>query len=122
PQYLPGAVGIHLLHEPRVHRQGVGGDDRDADTGRGDLQIRQPEDLAGLVADLQLLRRPAVVLQRAGPRYDVQRQRGRERAEIVADHPADVARRGPQIAIAGDLRQLVVERVDAVLTGPGGGL
>ena len=45
-----------------------------------DPQVRQAEDLAGLVADLQLLGGPAVLLERTGPRHHVQRQRRRERA------------------------------------------
>ena len=55
------------------------GHDRDPHAGRRDRQVGDAEDLAGLVADLQLLRRPAVVAHRARPRHDVERQRRGER-------------------------------------------
>ena len=64
--------------EDRVHGERVRGDDRHAHAGGRDLQVGQAEDLARLVADLQLLAGPAVVLERARPRHDVEGQRRRE--------------------------------------------
>ena len=90
--------------EGGVHGEGVRGDDGHADAGRRHLQVGDPEDLPGLVADLELLAGPAVVLARARPRDDVQRQRRRERrgpvAELVGDGPPDVARRRTERPVA----------------------
>src|SRR5690606_23447408 len=57
-QQPTGLVGVHLGGEGRVDRERVSGDHRHAHTGRRHPKIRKTEDLAGLVADLQLLRRP----------------------------------------------------------------
>ena len=50
-------VDGHLARERRVHGQRVRGDHRHPHAGRRDLQVRDAEDLAGLVADLELLAR-----------------------------------------------------------------
>src|SRR5580692_10493088 len=118
---LPGGLPADRAREPGVHRDRVRGDHGHPDAGRVHPQRGQAEDLARLVADLELLRRPARVLERARPRDDVQRQRGRERPE-VADHAAHVARSLAEGASAADLLHLLVERVDARLAGAGGGL
>ncbi|GAA1854123.1 hypothetical protein GCM10009772_33660 [Pseudonocardia alni subsp. carboxydivorans] len=110
-----------------MDRQRVRGDDRDAHAGRGDLELRDPEDLAGLVADLQLLRRPAVVLEGAGPRHDVEHQRSRER-RVAADRDAGLGQDGRDVAgglpevLAGDRGQLGLQLVDAGLAGTRRGL
>jgi len=97
-----------------VHRHRVSGDDGHPDAGRGDLQRRQAEDLARLVADLQLLRRPAVRLQRTRPRHHVHRQRRRKRPE-VAHRRTHVTCPLAQRPGPGHLVELCVERVDAGL-------
>ncbi len=104
-----------------MDRERVSGDHRHAHTGRRHPKIRKTEDLAGLVADLQLLRRPAVVLERPGPRHHVHGQRGGERPQL-ADRGPHVARPGAQSAVRGDLRDLVVQGVDPLLARTGGGL
>src|SRR3954447_23383529 len=57
-----------LALEAGVDGEGVHGDHRDPHTGHGDRQRGQAQDLAGLVPDLHLLRGPAVLAQRTGPR------------------------------------------------------
>src|SRR5215469_10446771 len=64
---------------------------RDADARGADLQLWPAEYLAGLVADLELLRRPALFPQRSRPRDHVHRERRAERATIAERGP-DVSR------------------------------
>ena len=76
---LDKVAGSRALGQRAGDLRGVVGDDRHPHAGCRHPQPWQPEDLAGLVADLQLLRRPALVLERAGPGHHVERERGRER-------------------------------------------
>src|SRR5262249_50195393 len=61
----------------------------------------------------------AAVLEGAGPRHDVEGERRRERAGLVADRLAYVAGTRPERRVAGDLGELVVQRVHADLTVAG---
>ena len=97
------------------------GDHRHPHAGGRDPQVGHAEDLARLVADLELLGGPAVRLDRAGPGHHVERERRRERAE-VADRGAHVTGQLPEHPGRGDLVELVVQRVDADLAGARGGL
>ena len=83
-------------------------------------KTRKPEDLAGLVTDLQLLAGPAVGLGGAGDGDDVQRERRREGAE-VADGLAHVTGDASEL-LARDGGKLGLQGVDARLTGTGSGL
>ena len=85
------------------------------------MRSGSPRIFARFVPDLELLRRPALVPDRARPRHDVERQRGGERPEI-ADRRAQVPRTLAERPGARDLVQLGVERVHAGLACPGGRL
>ena len=80
--------------EGRVHGERVRGDHRHPHAGRRDLEVGHAEDLARLVADLELLatssRRPCT---RAGPRHDVEGQRRRERRVVASLSTSAGARR-----------------------------
>jgi hypothetical protein len=104
-----------------VHRHRVSGDDGHPDAGRGDPERGQAEDLARLVADLQLLGRPAVRLQRARPRHHVHGQRRGEGPEVT-DRRTHVAGPLPERPGPGHLVELRVERVDPGLAGARGRL
>src|SRR5207248_1416187 len=119
PQHLTGTLGVDLGAEHRVDRDRVAGHDRYPHTGRGHLQVGQAENLAGLVAHLQLFARPARVAERAGPGHDIQREWSRERAEVVADRLAHVARPGAEGTVAADLVDLPEQGIDADLAGTG---
>ena len=73
--------------------------------GRRDLQVGDAEDLAGLVADLELLGRPAVVLERARPRHHVERERRRERRLRRQPVGSACARRRPPGRASGRRRR-----------------
>ena len=68
---------------------------------------------------------PAVTGVGPDPRHHVERQRSRERAvraELVLHRPSHVTRLLAQPPLGGDDLELVVEPLDAALTGPGGRL
>ncbi len=108
-----------LVLEAGVHGQRVGGDDGHPYAGRGHPQLRQAEDLAGLVADLQLLRGPAVVRRRTRPTGTTFSASGRREGPVSSPTRAPyIARLGAQLG-ARDQRQLVAQGVDAGLSRAG---
>ena len=72
-QQSGGLLRAEVVGELGVYRQRVAGEDRNADTGAGDQQVRDVQDLPGLVTQLLLLvgLTGAVVDDRPGQRQDV---------------------------------------------------
>src|SRR5450631_353007 len=115
-QCLTRGIGSQRSLEDSVNRKRVGRDDRYPHAGRRDLELRDAQDLAGLVADLELLRAPAALLEGSCPRDDIHRQRcgeGRVLTELVAHCSAHVAGVLTQLAIAGEHFHLVIQTVNA---------
>src|SRR5690606_2478115 len=118
-QQVPGRLYLYLTVEDRVYRDRVAGDHGHAYAGGGDLEIRQAEDLARLVAQLHLLRGPTVVAQRPGPGDHIQHDRRRERAGVLAQRLPHVTGALPDRPVTRHLGELVVQHVHPVLAGAG---
>ena len=120
-QDLACCIDVDVSLEHRVDSDRVRRHDGNAYAGGIHAQRRQAEDLARLVPDLELLGAPAIFLERPGPGHDVEREWCRKRTE-VADRAAQVARPRTEGPVGGDLGELISQRVDTRLTGPGRGL
>ena len=114
-QGLAGLGDAHPAGERRVHRDRVRRHDGHPDARGRDGQVRDVEDLAGLLAHLDLLGGPAVAHVVADEGNDVEHERRREDRlpQLVFDEPPHVTGPHAQLTVAVHDVELVVEAPDA---------